>query len=87
MDAYPSDLILDLVAKQVIDESLLFCVYLGIEPSFWIELKKKGHIIVDINREVLFRWRRYISEVNKMEDIVKAWFSVDKNIEDLLTVQ
>jgi hypothetical protein len=48
----PTDRDIDRIATQVIKNSLLFSVHLGIEASFWLELKEDSH---KITLSALFR--------------------------------
>ena len=82
---YPTDEEFDIMAPQLIDESLLLAVQLGIDASFWIEKKEERHKIAHINRMVLQRWREDHPGKPKMEDLAQALCNIGINIEILFS--
>jgi hypothetical protein len=81
----PTDRDIDRIATQVIKSSLLFSVHLGIEASFWLELKEDSHKIVNINRSILYKWRNEHHGQAKCRELAQALCNVDVNIDAILS--
>jgi hypothetical protein len=73
----PTDRDIDRIATQVIKNSLLLSVHLGIEASVWLELKEDCHKIVDINRSILYKWRNEHPGKAKCRELAQALCNVD----------
>jgi hypothetical protein len=81
----PTDRDIDRIATQVIKSSLLLSVHLGIEASVWLELKEDCHKIVDINRRILYKWRKEHPGRAKCRELAQALCNVDMNIDAILS--
>jgi hypothetical protein len=81
----PTDRDINRIATQVIKSSLLFSVHLGIEASFWLELKEDSHTIVNINRSILYKWRNEHPGKAKCRELAQALCNVDMNIDAILS--
>jgi hypothetical protein len=58
---------------------------LGIEASFWLELKEDSHKIVNINRSILYKWRNEHPGKAKCRELAQALCNVDMNIDAILS--
>jgi hypothetical protein len=81
----PTDRDIDRIATQVIKSSLLLSVHLGTEASVWLELKEDCHKIVDINRRILYKWRKEHPGRAKCRQLAQALCNVDMNIDAILS--
>jgi hypothetical protein len=81
----PTDRDIDRIATQVIKNSLLLSVHLGIEVSFWLELKEDSHKIVNINGSMQYKWRNEHPGKAKCRELAQALCNVDMNIGAILS--
>jgi hypothetical protein len=81
----PTDRDIDRIATQVIKDSLLLSVHLGIEASVWLELKENCHKIVDISRRILYKWRNEHPGRAKCRELAQALCNIDMNIDAILS--
>lgn len=79
-----TDQIIDAVPREVIDESLLLSVQLEEEASFWLNMKDDRYKIININREVLKKWRSEHPEKDQMKDLDQALCNVGVSITRML---
>lgn len=81
---FPTDRILDTIATEIIHDSLIFSVQLGYDASLWLGMKDDRYKIVDINREVLYKWRQEHCGKDQMGDLAQALCNIDVNISAIL---